>query len=56
MLFRSLDARVKSGKLTKAQETKMIAGLKQRVTDMVNGTRPTGPPPGGGTPPAAPKA
>ncbi len=54
-----LEAQVKAGKLTQAQETRMVAGLKQRVTGMVNGKRPTGRPPGGGaggTLAAVPKA
>jgi hypothetical protein len=51
-----LEAQVKAGKLTQAQETKMVAGLNQRVTDMVNGKRPSGPLRGGGPPPAVPQA
>jgi hypothetical protein len=36
-----LDAAVKAGKLTQAQETTILSGLKQMVTDLVNGTRPS---------------
>ena len=41
--------------LSTAQRTRMLAGLKQRVTSFVNGTRPAGAPPGGvgGKPPTA---
>ena len=35
-----LDAAVKAGKLTQAQEDKITANLEQRVTDMVNGVHP----------------
>ena len=37
-----LDAGVASGKLTQAQATEKLAGFSARVTDMVNGVRPTG--------------
>ena len=41
--------------LSTGQRTRMLAGLKQRVTSFVNGTRPAGAPPGGvgGKPPTA---
>jgi ribosomal protein L10 len=39
-----LDAAVTAGKLTQAQEQEMLANLQQRVTDLVNGTRPPGGP------------
>jgi hypothetical protein len=56
-----LDADVTAGRLTKAQEQQILSGLKQRITDFVNGLRDrdhdfrfdrgfAGPPPGG--PPA----
>ena len=35
-----LDKAVQAGKLTSAQEQQILASLKQRVTDMVNGTFP----------------
>jgi len=38
-----LDAAVTAGKLTSAQEQTALAGLQQRVTDLVNGTRPSFP-------------
>jgi hypothetical protein len=55
-----LDADVAAGRLTKAQEQQILSGLKQRITDFVNGVRdrdhefrfdrgfagPAGPPPG----------
>ena len=52
-----LDAAVAAGRLTKAQEQQILVGLKQRITDFVNGIRHhehgfrfdsgfTGPPPG----------
>jgi hypothetical protein len=57
-----LDADVAAGRLTKAQEQQILSGLKQRITDFVNGVRGrdhdfrfdrgfAGPPPG--APPAA---
>ena len=33
-----LDDAVSAGRLTKAQETEMLSGLKDRITNMVNGT------------------
>jgi hypothetical protein len=50
-----LDADVAAGRLTKAQEQQILSGLKQRITDFVNGMRRhdfrfdrgfAGPPPG----------
>jgi hypothetical protein len=52
-----LDADVAAGRLTKAQEQQIVSGLKQRITDFVNGVRDrdhdfrfdrgfAGPPPG----------
>ncbi|MDE3101921.1 MAG: hypothetical protein KGJ98_06740 [Chloroflexota bacterium] len=38
-----IDQAVSSGKLTSAQATQIKADLTQRVTDMVNNTRPMGP-------------
>ena len=35
---KELDAAVKAGRLTKTDEQMLLADLKQRVTDMVNGT------------------
>jgi hypothetical protein len=37
---KELDAAVKAGRLTKADEQMLLSGLKQRITDFVNGTRP----------------
>jgi CRISPR/Cas system-associated endoribonuclease Cas2 len=34
-----LDAAVAAGRLTKAQEQQILSGLKQRITDFVNGVR-----------------
>src|SRR5918911_48700 len=34
-----LDAAVAAGRLTKAQERQILVGLKQRITDFVNGIR-----------------
>jgi hypothetical protein len=53
-----LDVAVASGKVTKAHETSLLAGLEQRVKDFVNGARPAGSPPGrqAGTMPPAPPA
>ena len=54
-----LDADVAAGRLTKAQEQQILSGLKQRITDFVNGLRDhdfrfdrgfAGPPPGGPPP------
>ena len=42
-----LDAAVTAGKLTQPQEDAILGELKQHVTDLVNGVRPTGPPPAG---------
>ena len=43
-----LDAAVSAGKLTAAQEQTLLAGFQQRVSDLVNGTRPSFPGPGKG--------
>ncbi|HVP75052.1 MAG TPA: hypothetical protein VMS63_03440 [Gaiellaceae bacterium] len=43
-----LDAAVSAGKLTSDQEQTLLASLQQRVTDLVNGTRPSFPGPGRG--------
>jgi hypothetical protein len=43
-----LDAAVSAGKLTAAQEQTLLANVQQRVTDLVNGTRPAFPGPGPG--------
>lgn len=43
-----LDAAVTAGKLTAAQEQTLLANVQQRVTDLVNGTRPSFPGPGPG--------
>ena len=50
---KQIQAAKAAGKLTAAQAKQMLSGLTQRVTDFVNGKRPTGPPPGGsgGAPP-----
>ncbi len=45
---KKIDAAVTAGRLTKEQATTMKADLKQRVTDLVNGTRPEGFGPGSG--------
>ena len=37
-----LDQAVAAGRLTKAQETDFLNGLKDRITALVNGTRPEG--------------
>ncbi len=42
-----LDAAVSAGRVTKAQEQSILAGLRQRITDAVNGVRPPGAPPFG---------
>lgn len=39
---KKIDAAVTDGRLTKEQATTMKADLKDRVTDLVNGTRPEG--------------
>jgi hypothetical protein len=54
-----LDAAVKSGRITKSQESSILSDLKSHVTNFVNGTQPKfgfgfrhfdgGPPPGGDT-------
>ena len=36
-----LDAAVKAGRLTQAQEDSILSNMKQQVTDMVNGKRPS---------------
>lgn len=43
-----LDAAVAAGRLTKDQEATIVAGLKQRITDVVNGTAGPGHGPGFG--------
>jgi hypothetical protein len=43
---KELDAAVKAGQLTQAQADQLLAGAKQRFTDMVNGTMPDGGPGG----------
>ena len=59
-----LDADVAAGRLTKAQEQQILSGLKQRITDFVNGVRDhdhdfrfdrgfAGPPPGSPPPDSA---
>jgi hypothetical protein len=37
-----LDAAVSAGRLTRSQEDSILADLKQHVTDLVNGVRPSG--------------
>ena len=37
-----IDAAVSAGRLTQAQEQQVLSDLKQRVTDLVNGIRPSG--------------
>jgi hypothetical protein len=39
---KQLDAAVTAGKLSKDQETKILAGLSQHIDDLVNGTRKAG--------------
>jgi hypothetical protein len=53
---KELDAAVAAGRLTQAQGTEILAGAKQRFTDMANGVRPAGGRHGfgGPPPPAAP--
>jgi hypothetical protein len=46
-----IAAAVGAGKLTQAQADQLTANLQQRVTDLVNGVRPAGPPTWGGGPP-----
>ena len=41
-----LDAAVKAGRLTQAQANDMLSGLRDRITNMVNSTRPARPPDG----------
>jgi hypothetical protein len=43
---KELDAAVKAGRLTQAQADQLLAGAKQRFTDMANGVRPEGGPRG----------
>ena len=61
---KKLDDAVAAGRLTKAQEQQILSGLKQRITDFVNGVRDrdhefrfdrgfAGPPPGSPPPDAA---
>jgi polyhydroxyalkanoate synthesis regulator phasin len=38
-----LDEAVKNGRITEAEKTEMLAGLKERITDLVNGRFPTPP-------------
>jgi hypothetical protein len=47
---KELAAAVTAGRLTEAQQKEILAGLEQRVTDMVNGVRPAGGPGGHGGP------
>ena len=46
-----LDRAVAAGRLTQAQETEMLGGLRDRITNLVNSTPPSGdrfaPPPFG---------
>jgi hypothetical protein len=39
-----LDEAVAAGRLTKAQETEMLNGLRDRITSLVNSTPPAGRP------------
>lgn len=39
---KELDAAVAAGRLTKAQRDERVAGLKERITALVNGERPAG--------------
>ena len=41
---KELDAAVAAGKLTAAQEATIVSTLTQRLTDLVNGTKPSGRP------------
>lgn len=45
---KKIDAAVEAGRLTEEQATSLKDGLEDRVTDVVNGTRPAGPGPGRG--------
>jgi hypothetical protein len=47
-----IAADVTAGRLTQAQATQIESDLEQHITDMVNGTMPSGPP-NGGPPPGA---
>lgn len=40
---KDLDSAVAAGRLTKAQETEMLNGLRDRITSLVNSTHPGGP-------------
>jgi outer membrane murein-binding lipoprotein Lpp len=42
----NLDGAVKAGRLTEAEKKEMLAGLKKRITDLVNGRFPRPPGPG----------
>ncbi len=46
-----LDDAVAAGRLTQAQEQTILSNLKQHITDLVNGVRPSGPGFFGGAPP-----
>ena len=41
---KELDAAVKAGRLTKAEEQTLLSNIKQHLTDEVNGVRPARPP------------
>jgi polyhydroxyalkanoate synthesis regulator phasin len=43
---KKLDAAVAAGNLTQAQADQIAGDIKERITDLVNGTRPEGPPRG----------
>ena len=45
---KELDAAVTAGRLTKSQRDEIVAGLKERLTALVNGERPAGGPRFGG--------
>jgi hypothetical protein len=45
---KKLDQAVKDGHLTEAQKTKMLAEIDKRLDDVINDTRPAGPPRGPG--------
>jgi len=47
-LQQKLDQAVSAGRLTKAQEQKILAATDQRLNDLVNGKFPAGPPDGRG--------
>lgn len=51
-----LDADVKAGRLSASDETRMLSGLKDRLTSFVNGARPAFDHDGDGPPPGAPPA